>query len=90
MPSAVITQTVDEPLLADLKALVITGDFTSGAGINVQVQLSLKNTSDGENRLMTFVLNASAGQKNSFQSDVDSAMSTVIADVEAILGVTFA
>ena len=90
MPTAVITQTVVEPTEADILGFTMKGDFTQGSGIEVVITLSLKNQDTTENRKMTFVLNASAGQKDHFAADVTAAMSTIIADVESILGVTFA
>ena len=90
MPTAIISQTIRQPVIGDINGFIMLGDFTSGAGIRIQVEVSLKNDSDrSENRTISFPINASAGQLNHFQSDVVSAMSTIIADVEANLGVTF-
>jgi hypothetical protein len=91
MPTAVLSKTLREPTTAEIKQFIMTGDFTQGSGINVQVTLDILDNSDGSvERTMSFALNASEGQKNHFASDVASAMSTVIADVESTLGVTFA
>ncbi len=90
MPSAVITQTVREPTTAEVTQFIMTGDFTSGAGITVFVKLKILNDSDGSlNREMSFEFNATIGQKNHFQSDVVSAMSGIISEIETILGITF-
>ena len=90
MPSAVISQTVREPTTAEIRQFVMTGDFTQGSGISVYITLDLLNDSDGSvNRQMNFEVNASAGQKNHFASDVSGAMSTIISDIETLLGVTF-
>lgn len=91
MSTAVIQHTVNEPTAAEVRQFIITGDFTQGPGIIVQVTLDLLNDDQTVNRTMNFVLdNASAGQKTHFVGDVDSAMSTIVAKVEEILGVTFA
>jgi hypothetical protein len=91
MATAVLSKTLREPTTAEITQFIMTGDFTQGSGINVQVSLNILDDSDGSvNRKMSFALNASTGQKNHFQTDVVAAMSTVIADVEAQLGVTFA
>jgi hypothetical protein len=89
MAQAVISKTVLEPTTAQIKRFIMTGDFTQGSGIEVHVSLDLLNDDLTVNRTMNFELNASAGQKDHFVSDVVSAMSTIISDVETILGVTF-
>lgn len=89
MAQAVISKTVLEPTTAEITQFIMTGDFTQGSGITVQVTLNLLNDDQTINRIMNFEINASAGQKAHFASDVSSAMSTIISDVESILGVTF-
>jgi hypothetical protein len=92
MATAVITQTVREPTVAEVTQFIFTGDFTSGAGIVVDVTLEILNDADGSrNRKMSFTLdNLSAGQKDHFQGDVVAAMSNIISKIEDLLGVTFA
>jgi hypothetical protein len=77
MAQAVISKTVLEPTTAEITQFIMTGDFTQGSGINVEVTLNLLND------------DLTVNQKDHFAADVVSAMSTIIADVESILGVTF-
>lgn len=90
MPTAVISDTVREPTVAEVKQFIMTGDFTQGSGIDVQVTVSILDDATGEeHQRLSFEGNFSVGQKNHFQSDVAAAMSDIVADVETILGVTF-
>lgn len=92
MATGTISEVVREPTTAEVTQFIMTGDFTGvGAGITVHVTLNLLNDSDGSvNRVMNFVVTATAGELNHFAGDVASAMNGIVEDVEAILGITFA
>lgn len=90
MATADFNQVFRDVILADIKTVSLTGDFTNLDTLTVQAQVSIKNADGTENRELVVIAINNPGSLNSFNAILNTSIIPAINDaIENEFGVIF-